>query len=126
MFLAHDHFLQNPILQIILCLPVYIIGLLYFGKSAINSIKMGVPNMDVLIMMGTTAAFGYSLTGTFLHWKQTAHHFLFFETTATIITLVFLGNILNYRSVKQTSSAIHDLTAMQELIATRKHIQREK
>ncbi len=120
MFLAHDHFLQNPLLQIILCLPVYIIGLLHFGKSAINSLKVGIPNMDVLIMMGTTAAFAYSLTGSILNWgTDEVHQFLFFETTATIITLVFLGNLLEQRSVKQTTSAIKELSAMQKLIAIR-------
>ena len=120
MFLAHDHFLQNPLLQIILCLPVYSIGLMHFGKSALNSLKVGIPNMDVLIIMGTTAAFAYSLTGTLLYWgTPEAHQFLFFETTATIITLVFLGNVLEQRSVKQTTSAIQELNAMQELLATR-------
>ena len=120
MFLAHDHFLQNPILQIILCLPVYSIGLMHFGKSAINSLKVGVPNMDVLITMGTTASFAYSLTGTFLHWgTDEVHQFLFFETTATIITLVLLGSVLEHRSIKQTTSAIQELSTMQELLATR-------
>ena len=123
MFLAHDHFLQNPLLQIFLCLPVYIIGLVHFGKSAINSLKIGVPNMDVLIIFGTTAAFMYSFTGTLMYWNTSeAHKFLFFETTATIITLMFLGNILELRSVKQTTSAIQELTAMQELLATRETI----
>ena len=51
--------------------------------------------------------------------------FLFFETTATIITLVFLGNLLEHRSVKQTTSAIQELTAMQELMATRETIKGE-
>ena len=75
--------------------------------------------MDVLIMMGTTAAFAYSL-GTILNWgTDEVHQFLFFETTATIITLVFLGNLLEKRSVKQTTSAIKELSAMQKLIATR-------
>lgn len=120
MFLAHDNFLQNPILQIILCLPVYSIGLMHFGKSAINSLKVGVPNMDVLITMGTTASFAYSLTGTFLHWgTYEVHQFLFFETTATIITLVLLGSVLEHRSIKQTTSAIQELSTMQELLATR-------
>ncbi|MBJ10895.1 MAG: ATPase P [Flavobacteriales bacterium] len=126
MFLAHDHFLQNPLLQIFLCLPVYIIGIMYFGKSAINSLKVGMPNMDVLIIMGTTAAFVYSLTGTLMYWGTLElHKFLFFETTATIITLVFLGNLLEHRSVKQTTSAIQELTAMQELMATRETIKGE-
>ena len=120
MFLAHDHFLQNPLLQIILCLPVYSIGIIHFGKSAINSIKIGIPNMDVLIMMGTTAAFTYSLIGTLVYWNTPElHQFLFFETTATIITLVLLGNLMEHRSVKQTTSAIQELNAMQELLATR-------
>ena len=45
--------------------------------------------MDVLIMMGTTAAFTYSLIGTLVYWNTPElHKFLFFETTATIITLV--------------------------------------
>ncbi len=123
MFLAHDHFLQNPLLQIFLCLPVYIIGLVHFGKSAIKSIKIGTPNMDVLIMLGTTAAFSYSLTGTFLHWgTNEVHQFLFFETTSTIITLVLLGNVLESRSVKKTTSAIQELSAIQEQIAKRETI----
>ena len=43
--------------------------------------------MDVLVMMGTTAAFAYSLTGTLMYWDTLeVHKFLFFETTATIIT----------------------------------------
>ena len=53
------------------------------------------------------------------------HKFLFFEITATIITLVFLGNLLEHRSAKQTTSAIQELTAMQELMATRETIKGE-
>ena len=79
--------------------------------------------MDVLIMMGTTAAFAYSLIGTLiLNWNtDEVHQFLFFETTATIITLVFLGNLLEKRSVKQTTSAIKELSAMQELIGNKRN-----
>ncbi len=116
MFLSSDHLLQNPIVQILLCLPVYAIGASHFGKSAWGSLKMGIPNMDVLIMMGTTAAFIYSLVGTSMYWGTAeAHQFLFFETTATIITLVLLGNVLEHRSVKQTTSAIKELSAIQRL-----------
>lgn len=116
MFLSADHLLQNPIVQVLLCLPVYAIGASHFGKSAWGSLKMGVPNMDVLIMMGTTAAFVYSLVGTSMYWgTPEAHQFLFFETTATIITLVLLGNVLEHRSVKQTTSAIKELSAIQQL-----------
>lgn len=55
--------LHNPTFQLILCLPVFIIGTLHFGKSALGSLKEGVPNMDVLIFTGSTAAFVYSVIG---------------------------------------------------------------
>jgi Cu+-exporting ATPase len=58
------HFLHEPFVQLALCLPVFIIGCMHFGKSALGSIKNGVPNMDVLIFVGSTAAFIYSLVGT--------------------------------------------------------------
>ncbi|MDG1917571.1 MAG: cation-translocating P-type ATPase [Flavobacteriales bacterium] len=120
MFINENHILQNPILQFFLALPVYIVGCYYFGRSAWNSLKIGVPNMDVLIMMGTTAAFFYSISGTLIFWGTIeAHQYLFFETTATIITLVLLGNVLEHRSVKQTTSAIKDLSSIQNLEAKR-------
>jgi P-type Cu+ transporter len=120
MFINENHILQNPILQFFLTLPVYIVGCYYFGRSAWNSLKIGVPNMDVLIMMGTTAAFFYSISGTLIFWGTVeAHQYLFFETTATIITLVLLGNVLEHRSVKQTTSAIKDLSSIQNLEAKR-------
>jgi Cu+-exporting ATPase len=55
------HFLHNPLVQLALCLPVFIVGMSYFGKSAINSLRSGIPNMNVLIALGATAAFVYSL-----------------------------------------------------------------
>jgi P-type Cu+ transporter len=116
MFLSAESFLQNPILQFFLCLPVYIIGILYFGKSAWSSLKSGVPNMDVLIFLGSSSAFFYSIYGWILFAEQ-AHHYLFFETTATIITLVLLGNVLEHKSVKKTTTAISDLSAIQKVIA---------
>ena len=51
------HFLQNPFIQFLLCLPVYIVGTWFFGKSAISSIKSKSLNMDVLITIGSSAAF---------------------------------------------------------------------
>ena len=80
MFFSDESFLQNPILQFCLCLPVYIIGILYFGKSAWSSLKSGVPNMDVLIFIGSSSAFFYSIYGCILFaGTEQAHHYLFFE-----------------------------------------------
>jgi len=45
------HFLHMPVLQLILCMPVFIVGCLHFGKSAWSSVKGGIPYMDVLIFI---------------------------------------------------------------------------
>lgn len=119
MVFPHNSFMQNPWLQLALSLPVIIIGVLQFGKSAINSVRQGVPNMDVLIFIGFSAAFIYSLAGTILHAGHAAgvHNYLFFETAASIITLVLLGNLLEHRSVKQTTSALTALGQIQNTVA---------
>ncbi len=102
-------FLDNYWVQLAVCLPVYILGFTYFGKSGWNSLKSGVPNMDVLIFIGSTAAFIYSLIGTYLN----VHDYIFYETTATIITLVLLGNLIEDRSVQQTTTAIDALSDLE-------------
>jgi Cu+-exporting ATPase len=110
------HFLHQPIVQLLLCLPVFMVGCLHFGKSAISSLKGGVPNMDVLIFVGSTAAFVYSLVGTI---EGLGERYQFYETCATIITLVLLGNVLEKRSVTQTTSAVKDLVKIQLVNANR-------
>ncbi len=115
MFLSW-HVLHSPWVQLGLCLPVFIVGCLHFGKSAFNSVKGGVPNMDVLIFVGSTAAFTYSLVGTL---QQLGPRYMFYETCATIITLVLLGNVFEKRSVNQTTSAVKDLIKIQQTTANR-------
>lgn len=110
----HIHWLMNPWVQLGLALPVYIIGMSFFGRSAINSLRNGVPNMNVLIALGATAAFGYSLAG---HIMGLGDEYLFYETAATIITLVFLGNYLEDASVASTQKALKDLAKTQKVMA---------
>jgi len=110
------HVLHQPIVQLLLCLPVFMVGCLHFGKSAWSSVKGGVPNMDVLIFIGSTSAFVYSLTGTLQHLGP---QYQFYETCATIITLVLLGNVFEKRSVTQTTSAVKDLIKFQQVNANR-------
>ena len=112
-------FFSNPIFQLLLSLPVMLLGMWHFGKSALGSLRNGVPNMDVLIFIGSTSAFIYSLTGTLMYWgdPMAQHTFLFFETSATIVTLVLLGNVIEHRSVKQTTTAITELGKLQEGLA---------
>ena len=108
------HWLMNPWIQLALCLPVYIVGMDFFGRSAIKSLRNGIPNMNVLVALGATAAFVYSLLGAVNGWGA---DYLFFETTATIITLVFLGNYMEDASVESTQRALKSLAKSQKVMA---------
>ena len=108
------HWLMDPWLQMGLSLPVFILGMLYFGKSAINSLLNGMPNMNVLVALGALAAFAYSFYGVFILGD---HNYMFFETSSSIITLVFLGNFLEERSIQSTQKAIQSLARSQKVMA---------
>lgn len=103
---VHIHVLMNPWVQLALTVPVYVVGMDFFGRSAIKSLFRGIPNMNVLIALGATAAFVYSVMGMF---TANAANYLFFETTATIITLVFLGNWMEDKSVETTQASLNRL-----------------
>ncbi|HEX7905658.1 MAG TPA: cation-translocating P-type ATPase [Chitinophagaceae bacterium] len=108
------HWLMNPWVQLGLTLPVYIVGMSFFGKSAWKSIRNGMPNMNVLIAVGATAAFVYSLYGTL---SAQAEQYMFYETAATIITLVFLGNYLEEASIASTQRELKKLAKSQKMMA---------
>lgn len=110
----HIHFLMNPWIQLGICLPVYIVGMGYFGVSAVKSLRHGIPNMNVLIAIGATAAFVYSLIGTLANMGM---DYIFYETSATIITLVFLGEWIEHKSVDSTQKELHKLAAHQKVMA---------
>lgn len=110
----HGHWLMNPWINLALCTPVYLLGMKYFGKSAWKSIRNGIPNMNVLITLGATAAFIYSLIASLMGLGE---NYLFYETTATIITLIFLGNWLEQASVSSTQKALNKLIRSQKVMA---------
>ncbi|MGG9971172.1 heavy metal translocating P-type ATPase [Ferruginibacter sp. SUN002] len=110
----HIHFLMNPWIQFAICLPVYIVGMGYFGVSAFKSLRRGIPNMNVLIAIGATAAFVYSLIGTLGNFGM---DYIFYETAATIITLVFLGEWVEHKSVTITQKELNKLSAQQKVMA---------
>ena len=110
----HIHWLMKPMVQFGLALPVYIIGMSFFGTSAFKSIKAGIPNMNVLIALGATAAFAYSVWGLF---QPNPEDFLFFETAASILTIVLLGNYLEDVSIERTQRTIKELTKEQVVMA---------
>lgn len=110
----HIHFLTNPWIQMAVCLPVYIVGMGYFGVSAVKSLGRGIPNMNVLIAIGATAAFVYSLIGTIGNFGM---DYVYYETAATIITLVFLGEWIEHKSVETTQKELNKLAAQQKVMA---------
>jgi Cu+-exporting ATPase len=111
---VHIHWMMNPYVQLALTIPVFIVGMSYFGRSAWKSIITGIPNMNVLVAIGAIASFGYSLYGTLIGQGQS---FAYYETTATIITLVFFGNYLEDSSVQSTQRALKDLVKAQKVMA---------
>lgn len=113
MLFDHMFVLNQPLVQLALCIPVFVLGAWHFGRSAFQSLKTGVPNMDVLIILGSSAAFVYSIAGFLLYPEHEQHNYMFFETTATILTLVLLGNVIEHRSVKRTTTAITELSKLQ-------------
>lgn len=112
---GHIEWLHNHWVQLGLATPVYLIGMQFFGKSAWKSIRNRMPNMNVLITLGATAAYGYSLYGSV---TGQAENFLFYETAATIITLVFMGNYLEDASISSTQRALDQLVRSQKVMAT--------
>lgn len=106
--------LHQPVFQLVLSVIVLMIGLAYLGRSAWHSLKSSAANMNVLVILGALAAFGYSLYGTLTGQPE---NFLFYETSATIITLVFMGNWLEARTVARTQQSIKSLMLQQKVQA---------
>lgn len=80
-----------------------------FYRSSYHSLKMGSANMDVLIALGTTAAYGFSLAVLLMG----SDHHLYFESSAMIITLVLMGQWLEALSKGRASEAIQKLMDLQ-------------
>ena len=106
---AHDDVIPRW-LQLLLATPVqFWIGWRFY-VGGFNAIRGGAGNMDVLVALGTSMAWAYSFVVTLadLH-----HHHVYYEASATVITLVLLGKILEARAKAKTSSAIEALAKLQ-------------
>ena len=102
--------LHVPTVQAVIALPPLIIGTLYFGRSALRSLRNGFPNMDVLIACGILSAYVCSLAAIIFGF---GHEYIFFEASTSIVAFVLLGNLIEQRSVRQTTSALSELSALQ-------------
>jgi Cu+-exporting ATPase len=101
--------LHHPLTQFILATPVLLIGWMHFGKSAWGSIRALQPNMDVLITLGSSSAYFYSLSDWIWKITDNSGSHLYFETSSTIITLLLLGNLIERKSLEKTQSALEEL-----------------
>lgn len=82
-----------------------------FYKGAWVSLRAGAGNMDVLVVMGTSAAYFFSLF-TLIRLGEGAGGHLYFEAAAVIITLILLGKILESRAKRGTTAAVLELMAL--------------
>ena len=106
---AHDDVLPRW-LQLLLATPVqFWIGWRFY-VGGFNAIRGGAGNMDVLVALGTSMAWAYSFVVTV--WNL-HHQHVYFEASATVITLVLLGKILEARAKAKTSAAIEALAKLQ-------------
>lgn len=117
------HFTLNVWLQFVLATIVQIVCGYKFYISAWKSVRSGAANMDVLVAIGTTAAYGLSLY-TLLRHPDDLHH-IYFEASASVITLILLGKWLELRAKRKTTDAIRALNALRPTTAHLKKAQGE-
>jgi Cu+-exporting ATPase len=102
------HIFMNRYLQFVLGTMVQVVGGAQFYRGAWVNLSHRTANMDVLVALGTTAAYLYSVYHTFV-----APGDLYYEAAAVIITLVILGRRLEAIAKGRTSEAIKRLMGLQ-------------
>jgi len=106
--------LHNAYIQLLIATPVQFgIGFRFY-RNAFYALKSKTTNMDVLVVMGTSAAYFYSVYNVFFQVVQTGMmKDLYFEASAIIITLILLGKYLEAIAKGKTSEAIKKLMGLQ-------------
>ncbi|HBT19886.1 MAG TPA: heavy metal translocating P-type ATPase [Peptococcaceae bacterium] len=99
---------MNPLFQFFLATPVQFIAGANFYKRAFKALKSGSANMDVLVVLGTSAAYFLSAANTFFFGGP-----VYYETSALIITLILLGRFLEASARGRASYAIEKLMKLQ-------------
>ncbi|WP_028453881.1 heavy metal translocating P-type ATPase [Chitinilyticum litopenaei] len=106
-----EHWSMPALWQFLLATPVQFWLGARFYRAGWRALLAGAGNMDQLVALGTSAAYGLSLYQWWLHAGHAGAH-LYFETSAVVITLVLLGKWLEARARRQTSAAIRALQAL--------------
>jgi P-type Cu+ transporter len=107
----------SPTVQLALATPVQFVCGWRFIRGAFRSLRAGAPNMDVLVALGTLAAFGLSAwrvyEGQIYEWSAGHGHALYFEGSVAIITFVLLGKVLEAWARSDTGDALSALSREQ-------------
>ncbi|KPB04114.1 heavy metal translocating P-type ATPase [Bacillus sp. CHD6a] len=113
-FIYLPDMLMNPWVQLALATPVQFFIGWQFYTGAYKALKNKSANMDVLVALGTTAAYVYSLYLSIESIGSGAHMVeLYFEASAVIITLIILGKLFEVRAKGRSSEAIKKLMGLQ-------------
>ena len=108
--------LHDPWLQLVLTIPIQFWCGLSFYSNAWKAFKRHAATMDTLVVLGTSAAFIYSLFPTFFpnfFISQGLRPDVYYEAAAVIIALILVGKLLESRAKKQTGEAIRKLIGLQ-------------
>jgi Cu+-exporting ATPase len=113
--LVGEHWMLPGWLQWLLATPVQFILGARFYRAGWKALRARTGNMDLLVALGTSAAYGLS---TVTLWRSSeAMPALYFESSAIVITLVLLGKWLEARAKRQTTDALHALQALRPATA---------
>lgn len=115
---GHENMMIFALTQLILTIPIIALNFHFFRNGFKNLLHRS-PNMDSLIALGATAAFVYSLYGTYMvayyigrNELPTAHEYmmnLYYESCGMILTLITVGKYLEAKSKRRTSDAVSKL-----------------
>ena len=119
LLLSLIHILTYALVLLVLTVPVMWLGRSFYSNG-FRTLAKGHPNMDALVALATSAAFLYSLYGTYHISLGHAHHAhqLYFESVAVILTLITLGKYFETLSKGRTSEAIKKLMHLSAKEAT--------
>lgn len=110
---------MNPWVQLSLATPVQFIVGRQFYVGAYKALRNKSANMDVLVALGTSAAYFYSLYLSIMSIGSNAHMVeLYYETSAVLITLILLGKLFEAKAKGRSSEAIKKLMGLQAKNAT--------
>ena len=110
------HWMLGGWVQLALATPVQFVLGWRFYRAGWKAVRAGTGNMDLLVALGTSAAYGLSVYQLFRHVGPGMPH-LYFEASAAVITLVLLGKWLEGRAKRQTTEAIRALNALRPATA---------